>query len=216
MLAPTLFQKKEEYHALQFRLRWCSLLVLFFSFFCSVQLASQTVVKLMAPQAEQLQINIEDQQYFGDAIQFTLGREPYVTGGTSPYDYEWTHNSTFFSNEASILVTTLQNDLYSLTVSDSLGCTAEKDIRLKIETGTYDPVLTKINIYPNPARDYIHIAVSGDLLRFNAVLYNNLGAAVWKGEINNNGILPLHYSPGFYLLQIIDEQQILEKKIIIH
>jgi len=45
---------------------------------------------------------MEDQQYFGDAIQFTLGSEPYVSGGTSPYDYERTFNSTFFSNEVNI------------------------------------------------------------------------------------------------------------------
>ena len=193
----------------------CVLLVIILGLFCPVNLRSQTLVKLMAPQAAQLQINLEDQQCFGDAVQFTLGSEAYVSGGTSPYNYEWTFNSTFFSNEASILVTPLQNDVYSLTVSDSLGCTTEKDIWLKIVAGTDKLLEEYLTIYPNPAKDYIHIAIPGDPLRFTGVIYNSLGISVWRGEVGNNSIVPLHHPPGYYILQLKNGQETVEKKIII-
>ena len=215
MLESPLLRKNEEAHFLTYRSLWCALLLIFFSFFCSVQLASQTIVKLMAEQAVQLQINLEEQQYFGDALQFTLGDETLISGGTSPYGYEWMHNSSLISTEASIVVTPLQNDVYTLIVTDSLECTAEKDILLKIAAGTNDLIKNDVTIYPNPARDYIHIIVPGDPLRFTGVLFNSLGMSVWRGEVSNNSIIPLHYPPGYYLLQLKNEQMILEKKIII-
>ena len=209
-------RQKERSIGLLHRKRCCVLIVLGFSFFNPVQLWSQTLVKLMAAQAAQLKINLEEQQYFGDAIQFTLGSDSLVSGGTSPYSYEWMHNSALISTEPSIVVTPVQNDVYSLKIIDSLKCSAEKDIRLKIETGTDDRRGSHMSIYPNPARDYIHIAVSDGPLRLNIILYNSMGKAIWKGEISNNSILPLHYSPGFYLLQIKNGNWILEKKLIIH
>ena len=169
----------------------------------------------MSSQAPELQINVEDEQYFGDAVQFTLGGDSLAYGGTSPYSYEWSYNSALISTEASILVTPVQNDVYTLTVTDFLECSTEKDIRLKIVSGTFDQLESNINIYPNPARDFIHIAVSGDPLRFTGVLYNSLGMGVWSGEVSNNCIVPLRYPPGYYLLQLRNGQETLEKKIII-
>lgn len=215
MLMNPAFRQMRRSRAKQLFRTGCALMALFICTFFTFEVHSQTVVKLMALQPAPLQISLNDQLFFGDAVQYTLGEEAYVSGGTGPFSYEWTQNSAIVSTEASILVTPVQNDVYTITVTDLLECTAEQDIQLKIGTGTNDRFANKVNIYPNPASNYIHITVSGDLPQLEGILINSLGRIVWSGVLSNHSTLPLHYPPGFYLLQLRGEDQIVEKRIIL-
>jgi hypothetical protein len=72
----------------------------------------------------------------------------------------------------------------------------------------------KINIFPNPAKDYIFI--SGIKNQSNISLYSSIGELIFKDKIQYQLInLPSNISNGYYTLILESENQKVYKKIVI-
>ncbi len=74
----------------------------------------------------------------------TLGGSPTVSGGTSPYAYSWLPYDHLSSGTAANPTTSYQfTNSYSLSVVDSVGCTALDDIII----GVQPPAINKSSLY---------------------------------------------------------------------
>lgn len=84
------------------------------------------------------------------------------------------------------------SDVALLTISNNISLVEEKG--------------TEISVYPNPAKDMIHVEVSKDLLGASYDLYNHMGQEVRKGEITSE-LIQLNVSElqdGQYIIIIED------------
>lgn len=99
-----------------------------------------------------------------------------ATGGTSPYNFSVDGGSTYLNSQA---FTSLTAGCYQISVKDSLGCIAQGDsvCLLNPTTGIGDLTEYSLNIYPNPASDFIIIA-NPNLTGAEITLYTLQGAEV--------------------------------------
>jgi hypothetical protein len=119
------------------------------------------------------------------------------SGGTPPYQYLWSNGDVTQS------IMSLDSGSYALTVTDNNGC---------VETFTFTVTSTlniglqvfKVNLYPNPAGDYINIE-SDKIFNGYCQIFNLQGQLVMEDRLNsNNTRLDItRLSKGGYLLKVI-------------
>ena len=77
-------------------------------------------------------------------------------GGTAPYTFSWSNGGT------SSQLGNLMAGAYTVTITDAKGCTATADVLIDVTSATSDLLgSTNLQIYPNPASDYIIVKVNG-------------------------------------------------------
>ena len=69
------------------------------------------------------------------------------------------------------------------------------------------------NIYPNPARDIIHIALEDDLQMENVIIYNNLGQEI--KTVNQSTIDISSLAKGLYFIEVHTNQGKASKKVVV-
>ncbi|SFD04765.1 Por secretion system C-terminal sorting domain-containing protein, partial [Flexibacter flexilis DSM 6793] len=82
------------------------------------------------------------------------------------------------------------------------------------------PVLSsgaKVSIYPNPAREVLHIERSGVTGVLSVMLQNVLGKIMYEGEMSESSTLSLSgYASGLYFLRVREGSSLLlEQKVLI-
>lgn len=104
-----------------------------------------------------------------------------VTGGTSPYEFEWTSTGSFASDEEDI--TALPAPFaYSVTVTDANGCEAEggpyevDDVYGLDEFGQVQFVA-----FPNPTQHVLIVELSQPVGQASMTVHDNAGRVVWRG-----------------------------------
>jgi hypothetical protein len=104
----------------------------------------------------------------------------------------------------------LDNSLYSSwKASDIQYGTPEEYICNTIDI-TY-PTITKVQIYPNPATDWINIVIQGENFNNEDVfieVYNNLGELIKKTAYYSDATMKININelePGFYMLRIVNK-----------
>jgi hypothetical protein len=78
-----------------------------------------------------------------------------------------------------------------------------------------NPGKERIEIYPNPADDFINVEFPG---KFKALqIYNSRGQLVFKEDINNDkAFIPVgDFLPGLYLVRIESDNRVFSKKVLI-
>jgi hypothetical protein len=80
---------------------------------------------------------------------------PLISGGMQPYSYQWNTGE----DTQTITDTLFADKSYSLTITDSNGCTDTAAINVKVYTPSLnlDHELYRLNIYPNPVKNYITV-----------------------------------------------------------
>jgi len=80
-----------------------------------------------------------------------------TSGGTPPYTFDW----DLFGEISNTLVGTLSAGIYDVTIIDAEGC--EKEVTFEITsttTSTKDLImLEKIQLFPNPVQDILHLKI---------------------------------------------------------
>ena len=101
-----------------------------------------------------------------------------TSGGTPAYTFLWSNDET------SEDISELTAGLYSLTVTDANGCTAEFEFTVSGQVGLNDLSGNPFTIYPNPASTTINISnVQG--ITINTVrLYNSLGQVIVQNTVS--------------------------------
>jgi hypothetical protein len=80
-----------------------------------------------------------------------------ISGGTGPFKYLWSNGGT---NQA---IAGLEAGFYTVTVTDDRGCTATATVELKYFTGTEQLESSALRLYPNPAGDWVQVALPEEL-----------------------------------------------------
>jgi PKD repeat protein len=122
-----------------------------------------------------------------------------VTGGTSPYTYDWSNGETTAD------LTDLAPGDYTVTVTDSHGCSTEMTFTISNLAGIDDNGFATGNIkmYPNPAKNIINIDIAGnDVTR--VVMMNIMGEIIYEAQPNDDqfSIDVSGMASGMYLVQL--------------
>ncbi|OFX43492.1 MAG: hypothetical protein A2046_17005 [Bacteroidetes bacterium GWA2_30_7] len=103
----------------------------------------------------------------------------------------------------------MNNDLYSVTVTDNNGCTATDTITVKLYIGinNVNSYLTA-SIYPNPAKDVLNISINtSNSVNVEFVIYDAIGQVVYKNKVstvNGNNLFNVDLSneaDGIYFIK---------------
>jgi spore coat protein H len=111
-------------------------------------------------------------------------------------------NYAFSQEDLSYTLTWLENRLAYLDTYFGNTLSIEENI-LEIKTDF---------IYPNPAKDKIHITNSSSLIGKVFKIYNNLGQLINKGVIDNNVISIENLETGYYLINLDNNSYTFIKK----
>jgi hypothetical protein len=129
---------------------------------------------------------------------------PSVTGVTHPYSVTWTTES-FLSDAHSLNpILNISEDIditYSLSVTDSKGCSSDDEMHVRLVVTGDDTVQGGVSVFPNPSASILHI--ESTLRMKNVRLINYSGVVVYSVAAPGQKVeISLHsLSQGTYLLQ---------------
>ncbi len=119
-----------------------------------------------------------------------------TTGGTAPYTYIWSTNST----EEDLM--DLGVGVYLVTITDHNGCSLATTFQINSTVGVETSSLNAWNLYPNPANETVWIAANDqEVTRLE--IYNLQGQLVWSqyDALQNVAISLTDFIPGTYFVK---------------
>lgn len=132
-----------------------------------------------------------------------------ISGGTNPYSFLWSTGQTTAQIE------NLAPAEYSVTITDSNGCTIAESIIVDFVESTLDFAIYDLEIYPSPAKEMIWIKSSYQD-RAELRIYNVAGLELLSGiYISQENISIKDLSAGMYFLQIRIGDKFGSQKIIV-
>jgi hypothetical protein len=141
-----------------------------------------------------------------------------VNGGVAPYSYTWN------TQQITSSITPLSNGMYSLYVTDALGCftdTAFFDLS-DISTDIQDRLITDLLLYPNPTSGLFTLEFDINVIsNYNIRVLNTIGEILHDENINNfsgeyiRSFDFSNYPKSLYFIEITTPIGILNKKLVI-
>ena len=133
------------------------------------------------------------------------------SGGTPPYTYLWSNAGT------TATISGLAAGTYSVTVTDSSGCTFSDSVIVNLTIGTEEELQEGLAIYPNPASDQVHLRLlSGDFEGGKVSLFSPLGSQVLVMDLGQGKEKQLSVSglaSGIYWLRIEVKDNVVMRKL---
>jgi len=123
------------------------------------------------------------------------------SGGTPGYTYLWS------TGENSATIENLSSGDYSVTITDANGCTSENNVFVDMITGISTTAIHyDLNIFPNPAKDFVLIQHSKGFAVDQLSFYNMLGETMPINYDERANELKVNWSKelatGVYLIRI--------------
>ena len=140
-------------------------------------------------------------------------------GGTPPYDYIWSDPLA----QTSQIAIGLCVGSYTITVTDTNGCIGVDTIMIDIASGISElNNIRKINIYPNPntGEFIIEILILNEVKELQIKLFNIFGQVIYEEK---QKLITEHYykrmnlknyTKGVYILQVLTNNEVVNKKIV--
>jgi len=126
-----------------------------------------------------------------------------VTGGTSPFLYDWDTDEADDFDDTEDLVG-LTGGVYEVIVKDDAGCTESMAVTVGSNVGVEDLEQSMFNVYPNPTSDQINIVFEGTY-NFEVTTLN--GEIVFAGIATDNHAISLKdETVGVYFLKVTNDQ----------
>jgi len=161
----------------------------------------QTVITVLANQADELLAKAGSNEEIASGESATLGEDPSATGGTPPYRYTWNDGSTNISTEANPSVSPTKTTSYTLLVRDDATCSVSDEITISVEgTGINDFTMDELKIYPIPATDNFTVDYRGENGAIS--LLDEQGRHLWTRPLNGKTQFTAPHASGIYLLRI--------------
>ncbi len=190
------------------------LLLLLFSSY----LSAQTVVKMEMPtQADQpLEVVALFNEEIPEGIPVVLGLMGYdVSGGMTPYSYQWTLNEEVISTSDIAVFTPHTGDNLMLTITDHNICNSSATFDLKIAEvpGTNDETPEDIRIYPTLVQNEIFIGFPNTTNAPSHVrIFDVNGKLVFETHLqSSSGIFP-GLETGIYFVSVrVNDKHKVEK-----
>lgn len=135
-----------------------------------------------------------------------------VTGGTQPYDYLWSPG-----NETTEDVSNLPcNNQYTIVVTDANFCAKSEVafVECLVSVNDFDADLLKV--YPNPTNDIIYVETKNDI-EISLSIFNSIGENIFQKNIIGKDFIDVReFSKGIYFINIVSENKVSQKKIVVH
>jgi len=137
------------------------------------------------------------------------------TGGTSPYSYLWDDPEMQTTAEAQALIA----GVYTVTVTDDNGCEQVGIVEVTMSTSTSAPDMRQyINVYPNPAHEFIVIESNSNDPIDAVKLYALDGRIIdipQRNEWDSVVIFTGHLEKGYYLLSTQHKGEVIRQMVLI-
>jgi hypothetical protein len=144
------------------------------------------------------------------------GASASVTGGTAPFTFEWSNDST------STAVSGLTAGTVSVTVTDANGCDKVATATVGAGVGIFTPANNLVaKVYPNPAANQVFVELTlSNTSDVNIAVLNNLGQVVIRQTESNvqvmNASVDVSALPaGIYMIQISSDNASTAQKLIV-
>jgi len=119
-----------------------------------------------------------------------------VIGGIPPFSYSWDNGLGNVEDPSG-----LGPGTYTVTVTDSLGCTTTSGYIIYSQVGLEEDTFSSLKIYPNPTSDQLNIILSGS---FDFQLFSIIGEEVCIGDGVDAHKLELgEIASGTYILSVM-------------
>lgn len=105
-----------------------------------------------------------------------------LNGDASGLNFEWTKDGAPYANTEDI--TNLTEGVYILKITDDNGCTFGPYTYNLISSGYDQTFLSKLKVYPNPAKDFITVQYDGSENDMNIQIIDGLGRKVNSQKVN--------------------------------
>lgn len=154
----------------------------------------------------------------------------------APYSFAWTGPNKF-SAYTKDLENNVNSGLYTVEITDSRGCKQTKsidakfnnvkhyvDVKSDLETELRRSTATSIDVYPNPANNFVNVAIKGengtkvaiDITDINGkVVQANVLNTTLTSEALDSNIDIQNITPGIYNLSVSMDEKVSSHKLII-
>lgn len=127
---------------------------------------------------------------------------------------------TWSNGATSSTISVNQAGTYAVTVENSNGCKGSDTITVNVETcvGVSEIDLNnRVNVYPNPATERIQISTDSDFIGATVRVFDQKGALVYSGVIQNEmeTIQVDSWSKGVYQIQVTQSENQFRKTLVI-
>lgn len=182
-------------------------------------LTAQNNYYITANQPESLIANAGNDTTVSAGQSVTLGGIPSAIHGYGNYIYNWLP-STFLNDQTAPnpVSTPTTTSSYTLTVTDSHGCTAQSTINIEVINGVSGPQnKPSIEIFPNPTSDVITILHYGKVRYLE--IYNATGSLVFKksndANLDNSFTIDMNnFNKGLFIITLYTASEIYNERII--
>ena len=143
----------------------------------------------------------------------SLTLSPNITEGAVIESYEWTSDNGFYSTDEKVEIS--EAGIYTLTVSNALGCTYSDEIVIN------ESFIKKFTLYPNPTTDGnysidVELSEKGSI---DVSVYNSLGVLLNNYSFNNKSETTIKGKvikvTGLYEILLVTEKGTATKKLIV-
>lgn len=148
---------------------------------------------------------------------------PYLVPVSNGSSFEWTTTggqvTSSTSNTANVLWEAGPDAMLYVTETDLNGCQATDSASIEILfVGIEEAEATEwLQVYPNPATNWLVINATGVTAQMSYQVYNAMGSLVLSGSVQRGGMIDVSsLSPAAYWIQVTSGQKEQRSAIIIH
>jgi len=145
-----------------------------------------------------------------------------VNGGSLPYEYEWTYNGVFFSNEQNL--SGLASGEYIVHIEDNSGCEITSEtiiLQTTVGINNTSPIEGLIEAFPNPTDDFLQLNVAFNRSEDMQILIYDITGKILLNQLKTDiqeASFDLDLSDwvkGIYAIKVIVEDKAWVEKIIL-
>lgn len=131
-----------------------------------------------------------------------------VTGGTGSLTISWAPNG-----ETTEDLTNLAAGVYTVTITDSIGCQSVTDFTILSTVGIDANLNEELLIFPNPTRGDVNITLSGE---YQLTILDARGRLILQKTENDNSTIDIsEFESGVYFIRVQKEGNSVMRKIIL-
>ena len=173
--------------------------------------SAQTVVKMkMPPQAKDpLQVTVLFNEEVPEGMPVVLGLMGYsVSGGITPYAYEWMQNGKVIGTGDVVVVTPAKGDKIELKATDKNKCYSTMSFSMKVIAKIKNDEKDKEKEYkisPTMVKNgIVHITLpeTESPIRANVRIFDTNGAQVYQNQITGSTLITFDLPDGNYFISV--------------
>ena len=173
---------------------------------------------------ESLKVVVLFEEPVPEGMPVVLGLMGYsVTGGMSPYSYQWLQNGILVGTGDVVIITPKKGDKFELKATDKNRCYSTQSFSMKVisRIGSKDDEnYSQYKIYPTLIKNnYLNISIPEKEIPIQAIvrIFDTGGVLKYQSTITGSAIIPCHIPNGNYFVSVqTDEFHKVEKIIVQH